>query len=80
MDVRSALAAHGQRTVSRRKQDSQARVRSTTQRQRPNVSRDSMPRRAMRGVIPRVRQAARRGGKWSPLSACRVAGRRRGRP
>ena len=39
-----------------------------------------MPRRASRGTIPRARSARRCTPKSSPVSPCRFAGRRRGRP
>ena len=39
-----------------------------------------MPRRAMRGVMPRARRARRRGEASSALSAWSLAGRLRGRP
>ncbi|CAA2145160.1 hypothetical protein MBLL_04282 [Methylobacterium bullatum] len=63
-----------------RKRLNPAWVRSTTQRRRPNFSLLSMPRRAMRGTIPRARHSWRRGWHRRPLSACSLSGRRRGRP
>lgn len=64
----------------RRKRANQARVRSTTHRCLPRRSLLSMLRRAMRGMIARWRSAWRQWAKSYPLSACSLAGRRRGRP
>jgi hypothetical protein len=54
--------------------------RSTFQRWRPPRVLESMPRRAILGVIPRRRSARRQPAKSSPLSACSLTGRRCGRP
>lgn len=51
-----------------------------THRQRPSRSLDSIPRREIRGVIPRRRSARRDAMLSYALSVCSLAGRRRGRP
>ena len=47
-------------TPRRRHPSNQESVRSTTHRCRPSRSEESIPRRAMRGVMPRDRRARRR--------------------
>jgi hypothetical protein len=54
---RSKSRSH--RTCSRRQHDSHDGVRSNRQRWRPSRVDDSMPRRAIRAVIPRRRSQAR---------------------
>src|SRR5450759_3202446 len=66
--------------VSLRKWLSQAKVRSTTHLYRPNFSLLSMPRLAIRGVMPLLRRACRLALESYPLSACTLTGRLRGRP
>jgi len=59
---------------------SQAMVRSTTRRCRPRRSDDSMPGRAMRLLILRLRRTRWLRGDRYALSACRLLGHLRGRP
>lgn len=59
---------------------SHACVRSTTQRCLPSRSFFSMPRRAIRELMPRLRRCRRHRAKSYPLSAWSLSGRLRGRP
>ncbi|MEY2715112.1 MAG: hypothetical protein RIT24_1455, partial [Planctomycetota bacterium] len=68
-------ARRSYRIPRRRKRWSHAIVRSTTQRWRPRRAFESIFGRAMRGVIPRARHAARLARERYPLSACSFAGR-----
>jgi hypothetical protein len=63
-----------------RKRCSHLKVRSTTQRHRPSLSRDSTPYRAIRAVIPRRRTQARYARGAYARSACSLPGRFRARP
>ncbi len=60
-----------------RKGCSQPEVRSTTQRQRPSLSRDSTPSRANRTAMPRLRNQARWAFEAYARSACNLPGRLR---
>jgi hypothetical protein len=73
-------ARRSYRTLSLLKRFSHECVRSTTQRCRPSRSLDSMPLRAIRGVMPRWRKTALFFFESYPLSACNLSGRLRGRP
>jgi hypothetical protein len=60
MDVRPPLIAHRQPAVARK---SHASVRSTTHLCRPNLSLESIPRRAIRAFMPLFLKASRHRGK-----------------
>ena len=68
------------RMAKRRIRANHAKVRSTTQRWRPSRSLLSTPRRAMRGSMPRWRQARRQRLASYALSACSLPGLWRGFP
>jgi hypothetical protein len=63
-----------------RKRCSHPKVRSTTQRHRPSLSRDSTPYRAIRAAIPRRRSQVRCALEAYARSACSLPGRLRARP
>jgi hypothetical protein len=68
------------RSCSRRQQPSHDSDRSTRQRWRPSRVDNSIPRRAIRGRIPRRRSHARLAWLSYPLSAWTLSGRTRRRP
>jgi dienelactone hydrolase len=77
---RRISARRSERTPRWRQPSSQERVRSTSHRCHPRRSLESIPRQAMRGVMPRPQSARRRDEASFALSARSLAGRLCGRP
>lgn len=68
------------RMRNRRKRCSHPKVRSTTHRHRPSLSRDSTPYRAIRAAMPRRHSQTRCAREAYARSACSLPGRLRARP
>jgi hypothetical protein len=76
----AAIGWRAERTPRRRNPNRHASDRSTIQRYRPSRSLAWMPRRAMRGAMPRERRARRFSDESYALSGWNLAGRKQGCP